>query len=444
MGIFTIFAHNKINGPEFVKPMEDSKQLNQLNELLDNVGDDQKPLLEKEIALVSTGLLGEKNVSYELTRNKKDMLILHDITLKNYDSDSQIDFIVFTKSCAFILETKRLNGDIEINSDGEFTRIFKNASGQIFKKEGIYSPITQNQYHIDAIEKLLKSQKMIRNYPLISLVIIANPKTVVNKTYAKKEVKDCIVKYDQLNNKIYELMDKYSEFDLSDNRLLDMAAFIMDNDSPREYNYVEKFNLVLKQKETLIDTKPIESIDVIDSEFQSKEYSNDETYEALREYRFKKSKELGYKPYLIFNNDQLAEVVLKMPKTKEEIIAISGFGEKKFVLYGQDILDIINSSLKTESTNTEVVETIKKETKVDSTESKEEKPVIGKLKKYRWDKSQELNYRPYMIFTNDQMYDMVEKNPKTKEELAKTPSFGQKKADLYGDAILEILKEFNN
>ena len=44
-----------------------------------------------------------------------------------------------------------------------------------------------------------------------------------------------------------------------------------------------------------------------------------------------------------------------------------------------------------------------------------------------------------MIFNNAEMDDLIEKNPKTKEELLKVKGFGQTKVDKYGDEILKIL-----
>ena len=45
---------------------------------------------------------------------------------------------------------------------------------------------------------------------------------------------------------------------------------------------------------------------------------------------------------MIFNNEQLTELVQKLPSNKEELLAINGFAEKKFELYGEDILRIIS------------------------------------------------------------------------------------------------------
>lgn len=48
------------------------------------------------------------------------------------------------------------------------------------------------------------------------------------------------------------------------------------------------------------------------------------------------------KPYLIYNNNQLKDLILKMPKNKDELKLVAGFGEIKVNKYGDDILKIVN------------------------------------------------------------------------------------------------------
>jgi superfamily II DNA helicase RecQ len=64
-------------------------------------------------------------------------------------------------------------------------------------------------------------------------------------------------------------------------------------------------------------------------------------YKALKEYRYKKSRDEGIKPYFIFNNAQMEELIRERPRTKSELTNIAGFGEVKAEKYGQDILSIL-------------------------------------------------------------------------------------------------------
>src|SRR5690606_12378761 len=76
-----------------------------------------------------------------------------------------------------------------------------------YVKEGSYSPITQNKRHLE----LIKQIRYEENNPIFkgmfeknyydnyrAVVVLANPKTVLNARYAKKEVNNQLIRADQL------------------------------------------------------------------------------------------------------------------------------------------------------------------------------------------------------------------------------------------------------
>lgn len=65
--------------------------------------------------------------------------------------------------------------------------------------------------------------------------------------------------------------------------------------------------------------------------------------------------------------------------------------------------------------------------------------IIEKLKQFRKSKCKEENTKAFYIFTDAQLNKLIEKRPTTKEELKRIEGFGEKKAEKYGDEILEIL-----
>ena len=65
-------------------------------------------------------------------------------------------------------------------------------------------------------------------------------------------------------------------------------------------------------------------------------------YDLLKKYRLDVSKQENLKAYMVFTNEVLDSLVKIKPKTKEELIQIKGFGEKKVEKYGDKILEIIN------------------------------------------------------------------------------------------------------
>ena len=54
------------------------------------------------------------------------------------------------------------------------------------------------------------------------------------------------------------------------------------------------------------------------------------------------SRKEGIKPYYIFNNTQLEEIIAMRPKTVGELMQVKGFAEIKCQKYGNDIIEILN------------------------------------------------------------------------------------------------------
>ena len=102
--------------------------------------------------MVKAGIIGEDNILFELKNSGMDMVVLHDLYIESVSGASaQIDFLVLTPKINFVLECKNLFGNIEINSKGDFIRTIR--CGGRYYKEGIYSPITQNQRHLQVLNE---------------------------------------------------------------------------------------------------------------------------------------------------------------------------------------------------------------------------------------------------------------------------------------------------
>lgn len=139
---------------------------------------------------------------YELKNSHMDMVVLQDLFLERTGLTAQIDLLALAPRRSLVLECKNLCGSIEANNRGDFIRTF--ADG---KKEGIYSPIAQNRRHLDLIHAMRRDSRgtlmnllVDRDFDDIyrSLVVLANPKTVLNDRFAKREVKQRLVRADQL------------------------------------------------------------------------------------------------------------------------------------------------------------------------------------------------------------------------------------------------------
>lgn len=344
----------EIKSPMFYKEFrEENKQLLDLIELRDKVKSSKREYIERDIAFLKAGIQGEENVYFELKNSFIPMICLHDIRIQDGDYVSQLDFVVITAHFIMILETKKLNGDIYINESGDFIRYIKNKEGRVLKKEGIYSPIAQNDRHIRIVKNMLEKEKIIKNLPVISSVVIANPKSIINKSKAPAKIKNEICRYDQLTEVIKKKINYYSkEKNIFEDKMKSIGEFFIINNKTIRYDYNKKYSLTEEDFiEQIAEEKSDKNIiENIDEEFEFPKVEvirkTEKTYEQLitdlKSYRLNKSREEKVKPYFIYNNEMMEEIIKLNPKDKNQLITIKGFGPVKIEKYGKDIVDIIN------------------------------------------------------------------------------------------------------
>ncbi len=218
-----------------LKESSDAKKyLEQLKELRKGIGDSSKHLsgLDKEINMVKAGIAGEDAIMFELKNSGMDLVVLHDILLVAPSGNTaQIDFYVITPYIVVVIECKNLYGNIKINSKGDFIRTISYGGSPY--EEGIYSPITQNERHLQVIKECkLENANILKRAGINSgfedyhksLVVLANPKTVVNDKYAKKEVKSTVIRADQLISTLKSMNEEASKHFLKDS-MKDMLKF---------------------------------------------------------------------------------------------------------------------------------------------------------------------------------------------------------------------------
>lgn len=149
MGLFS-----KRIGVVFLKETSDSAEfIEKMKMLQEKAEGNIRNEIEKQIRLASYGEAGEKNVAFELKSSGMDMYVLHDIYLEYGDLTAQIDYLVITRKRIYIIECKNLIGNIKVDNEGSFTRTYELSGKRI--KEGIYSPITQNNRHMQVVKEII-------------------------------------------------------------------------------------------------------------------------------------------------------------------------------------------------------------------------------------------------------------------------------------------------
>ena len=73
---------------------------------------------------------------------------------------------------------------------------------------------------------------------------------------------------------------------------------------------------------------------------------SEELYEILRHLRFELATKEKMPAYIIFSNSTLADMAVKKPTTKEELLNVSGVGSVKADKYGEEFINEINKYLK--------------------------------------------------------------------------------------------------
>lgn len=112
------------------------------------------------------GELGEHKINIQLDQLPKECKSLSDLMLPNPKSRtgySQVDHLVISPYCLFVIETKNYNGEIKGGrSDQQWT---------VNNRFKMYNPLRQNYGHIKAIEGLIKDVPSLRSISMVSFTM---------------------------------------------------------------------------------------------------------------------------------------------------------------------------------------------------------------------------------------------------------------------------------
>ncbi|SHG81964.1 HRDC domain-containing protein [Ornithinibacillus halophilus] len=426
--VFNILTENRdIKEPIIYKGFnEDSPWITNLTRLVENNEpniDLQK--VENHLKLFSIGQAGEKNVLFELQNSMLPMVVLHDVSLEYEDYYAQLDFVIITHKFIMVLEVKKLFGSIHITDKGEFQRVITK-NNKVVNKEGMYSPINQVERHVAILKKLLKANGIIQSCPVKYAVTFANPKTILNiSKNTPANIQSSVIRHDQIKAFIKDELEKKSPVLMTDQKLYDIADTILKFSKEKEFN-IENYILDPQQQNTT-NTKSADKVHNNDSELRK----------SLSEYRLSRSKELKIKPYYIFTNKILDSLLETKPLTNEELLEIEGIGHKKVGEFGEDIISIIKGNY---TKDTQIQKRVAKDEAINQSKKISREELKSSLTAFRNRRSQELNVKPYYIFTNNTLESILDKRPSNLNELLGIEGIGPKKANEFGQEILSILK----
>ncbi len=336
----------------------------------------EKNKIDQDIKLMKIGLYGEKQISFELKNANIGMYVLHDVMLQYEDLTAQIDYVVITKAYTYFIECKNLIGNIKVDNKGEFVRTMQ--YGNKMLKEAIYSPYTQAQRHKEIYMKgwyqrnkgikTLIFENGTRNN-IKPLIVLANPKGILDIKYAPKEIKNRTVRVDQLVSYIKKDIDGYDKTLFSSKKEMENIAnrFLgyhveKDNNFEGKYTFVDVANSLPENNINDIQLEgsnntslgvAFSNNDNFDVAFNSLPNETDKDAEVnnilvqkLKEFRKKKSSATNIPAFFIFTDQELDDILNANIKTLDQLKESKILSEVKVRLHGQEIIDIINSESK--------------------------------------------------------------------------------------------------
>lgn len=266
----------------------------------------------QNVKLKMYGLLGEERVYYNLKQCNCEGICLYNIRIKEKEYYFQNDFIIINHSKLIILEVKNWMDNVKINKDYSVERIIHRKNRD--EVCGVINPIYQLNEQIRKMQNFLF--KLGYQYKVSGYIVMANEKTII---------------YDESN---YNHMIMYT-------RIGEIIGNEITSEIKKEdYNLAEE--LIKKNKEynfqnfKKIGEKMLYSVYVP----KAKTYDDYQLYCEMLKIREKVHRECGLPIPYIFTNIEAENMIKAKPKTKEEFIQVPGFKEKRYLLFGEEIIKL--------------------------------------------------------------------------------------------------------
>lgn len=139
----------------------------------------------------------------------------------------------------------------------------------------------------------------------------------------------------------------------------------------------------------------------------------------------------------MLSNMALADIATRLPTTPKDLARAAGVRGAFVRAHGDEVLGIVRAQLE-KSRNGELPQERENKGPKDTNRRKRE----DALKAFRVEKATERKVTPSVVLTNPLMDALLTQPPRSLEELAQVPYFGDKRLRLYGPALIELLAAF--
>jgi superfamily II DNA helicase RecQ len=196
----------------------------------------------------------------------------------------------------------------------------------------------QAKRHAEVVKKVLVANSIISDgffssgYKINSQVVINPNTTVKNETlpehFSKADI--FVTEWRKSTDNIGLIKAvKLLVGMKSKDEILNIGNFLLSMHKPIEFDYQKKYKIAKKEEITKLEKAQDDKIEKPDIETQ------------LKKYRYEVSLSKKIKPYMVFSDKTLSELLAKSPTNLKELEDINGFGPVKVKEYGAAILEIL-------------------------------------------------------------------------------------------------------
>ena len=139
----------------------------------------------------------------------------------------------------------------------------------------------------------------------------------------------------------------------------------------------------------------------------------------------------------MLSNMALADIAVKLPANPRELARAAGVRGSFVRTYGDEVLAVVREQVE-KGRRGELEPEREAKAPRDANRRKRE----DALKQFRMEKATERKVTPSVVLPNPILDLLASQPPKSQEELAQVPYFGEKRLQLYGPALLELLAQF--
>ncbi|MBS4178487.1 nuclease-related domain-containing protein [Lederbergia citrea] len=191
-----------------------------------------------EAARSWAGYRGEESLDYYLSfLPDKEYFIFHDLRIPYKTHHFQMDFLIQTNYFLLILEVKNISGTITFDPD--LNQMIRTLNGI---EEAFPDPVQQVKHQQFQLSSLLQ-QKKYKNVPIESLVVMANPYSLLKMPAKRPDYLQKVIRSTRLLEKIQFFHKKHKDEKLTRSELRKISKLLLINDTPHNPNMLQRFEL---------------------------------------------------------------------------------------------------------------------------------------------------------------------------------------------------------